>query len=105
LAKDVPSVVGMPIADAHKEIDKVGYVPVEAKDGKISTFPIGTVAAQDPLGGKEAKPGSTVTLYASSGVWIRDFSGSTYSVAETEMSKTGVMKEKMMRRPELQRGL
>src|ERR1041385_9260510 len=94
LAKDVPNVLGLKIADAIKTINDAGYTATQSNDGKISTYPIDTVAVQDPPGGTQLQPRSNVVLFASIGVWVRDFSTLTFDLAKAELQKAGLKFEK-----------
>jgi hypothetical protein len=57
---NVPSVVGMPQADAEQTIRDAGLIPVVSTQG-VPAEQVGRVISQDPADG-QAEPGSTVSL-------------------------------------------
>ena len=62
---EVPSVVGRSFADAAAALDDAGFTA--AREDVDSEQPAGAVVDQDPPGGTLQAPGSTVTLFVSTG--------------------------------------
>ena len=63
---EVPSVVGMPEAEARDVLRKAKFKVVSEVVGSYLTA--GTVAEQSPSGGTTTLPGATVTIYVSNGI-------------------------------------
>jgi len=62
---EVPSVTGLPEAEARATLEALGFV-VAVVPQASDTVPVGIVVSQDPSGG-EAEQGSTVTIVVSTG--------------------------------------
>lgn len=63
---DVPSVVGMSLEEAARELSRVG-LELGARTGEFSTEEPGTVLRQDPGAGREARSGDQVDVVVSQG--------------------------------------
>jgi len=62
----VPSVIGLPYADAQKKLEQQGFV-AQRGDLRFNNSPRGTVVGQDPEADVNAAPGMRVTLALSNG--------------------------------------
>jgi len=60
----VPNVVGFPAGEAEETLERAGF-DVSRTEEPTSSYPPGTVVAQDPGGGRRAAEGSTVTISVS----------------------------------------
>ncbi|MDT0444863.1 Stk1 family PASTA domain-containing Ser/Thr kinase [Streptomyces johnsoniae] len=59
---EVPDVTGGTADEARRLLDELGFDVAEEEQTAEALAPVGTVLAQDPEGGTDADPGSTVTL-------------------------------------------
>ena len=88
---DVPSVVGLPFADAEATLRGAGF-EVTRVDTPDDEAPADEVLEQNPAAGQEAPRGSEVRLNVSSGpdaVEIPDVSGSTTGAAQAALEGAG----------------
>ena len=88
----VPSVVDETVESATTELVTLG-LRVERVD-TADAAAIGTVLEQDPVGGAEVEPGSTITLTVSTGpgeVSVPDLSGRTESQARADLVDAGLV--------------
>jgi len=63
----VPSVVGMSVDDAKRQLERAGYRAREMGERVNSAQPAGRVARTDPAGGESASRGGTVRIFVSNG--------------------------------------
>ena len=95
----VPGVVGKSITPATLELQRAGFKVLT--NSVENGAPEGTVFAQDPRGGEQARQGSTITLSVSAGpapVEIGDLSGKSLAFARKKLTKAG-LKIDVQRRP------
>ncbi|WP_031509135.1 Stk1 family PASTA domain-containing Ser/Thr kinase [Streptomyces megasporus] len=89
-AVEVPDVTGENVDEAEKTLRKENF-EVERK-AEISDKPAGTVLSQDPAGGSEAKPGSTVTLTVAqedTRLTVPNAVGRNFAEAESDLKTLG----------------
>lgn len=89
--KTVPSVVGVPQAEAQLQLKRAGFA-TDAQTKTSDTVRAGIVIATDPAGGEQAEEGSTVTVTVSSGPGVErvpDLVGRPRSEAIAELEKRG----------------
>ncbi len=67
----VPSLIGMPLAEARSRVEELGFTPVAGARLRHPEAAEGTVVAQSPLPGQFAHARDTVTLATSAGVPVR----------------------------------
>ena len=88
----VPRVVGDPISSATAKLAQVKLVADPVRQPS-DTVPVDTVISQNPGGGTEVSPNSTVRLFVSSGptaVTVPDLKGRTVQEATNELSDQGL---------------
>ncbi|MDT0318151.1 Stk1 family PASTA domain-containing Ser/Thr kinase [Streptomyces millisiae] len=91
-AVEVPNVVGDDFDDAQAELDEAGF-EVEREDQESTEEDPGTVLEQDPSGGGEAEPGSTITLTVAvepEGVEVPDVVGRSFDEAQQILAQVGL---------------
>jgi eukaryotic-like serine/threonine-protein kinase len=87
----VPVLTDQTEAEARAAVLKAGLVPATKKVNEIDN--VGLVVKQDPLPLKEVAPGSTVTLYVSTGkIKIPDVKGQTEDQARQTLNNDGFLK-------------
>jgi len=85
----VPNVVGEDLATAQSKLATAGLNPVVQTD-TTSTAPANTVLTQNPAGGRQVNPGSTVTIYVSAGrTKVQDVTGDPADTAKTILEGQG----------------
>jgi serine/threonine-protein kinase len=87
----VPTVVNVPIAQAHSQLLDAGLRYTDAQDFS-DTVPKGDVISQDPLGGTSVVKDTTVTLTVSQGpnlIAVPDVSGLSQADATTQLKGAG----------------
>ncbi len=88
---EVPELVGLSEDDARRLLEGLGLVPDIRREAH-PTEPAGTVLAQDPAPGEEARSGGTVRLLVSSGPPeepVPDVSGLTATEAANQLGRAG----------------
>jgi serine/threonine-protein kinase len=91
----VPEVVGLTATGAREAIEQTGLTP-EEEAGLYHSSAVGTVVAQEPLGGQMAPPGSAVKLVTSLGPKLSpvpDVVGLGHSQAEIVLARAGYESE------------
>jgi serine/threonine-protein kinase len=89
--KQVPSVVGKSEQDAEQALSQAGFNTGKITTDSSSTEPAGTVLRQDPAGGSQAKPGTSVNLTVSGGaVKVPSVVGQSVTAAISALSQAGL---------------
>jgi serine/threonine-protein kinase len=91
----VPEVVGLTADEARELIEQMGLT-AEEEAGLYHSSAVGTVVAQEPLGGQMAQPGSAVELVTSLGPKLSpvpDVVGLGHSQAEIALARAGYESE------------
>jgi serine/threonine-protein kinase len=89
--KQVPSVVGKSEQDAEQALSQAGFNTGKITTDSTSTEPAGTVLRQDPPGGAQAKPGTSVDLTVSGGaVKVPSVVGESVTAAISSLSQAGL---------------
>jgi serine/threonine-protein kinase len=89
--KPVPSVVGKSEQDAEQALSQAGFNTGKITTNSSSTEPAGTVLQQDPPGGSQAKPGTSVNLTVSGGaVKVPSVVGQSVTAAISSLSQAGL---------------
>jgi beta-lactam-binding protein with PASTA domain/tRNA A-37 threonylcarbamoyl transferase component Bud32 len=84
---EIPNVVGQQFDAASAALTGTGF-SVSRLDDELSTQPPGTVLAQDPVGGRLADKGTTVTLTVSGAeVTLPDVTGQQYESAAGQLQR------------------
>jgi eukaryotic-like serine/threonine-protein kinase len=89
----VPSVVGLPQADAKATLENFGFKVKKAEDYS-NDVPKGSVIATDPAAGQSADKGSTVTMVVSKGpktFKLPDVTGLSREQAEAQLMDLGLV--------------
>lgn len=87
----IPSVVGMPEADAVAALEAAGFA-VAASRVNDPDVPAGNVVSQDPAGGGEAEMGSTISIAVSDGpgaVAVPNVVGDQENAARNRLEQAG----------------
>jgi serine/threonine-protein kinase len=90
---EVPDVTGDPADNAAAALSQKGFEVARADDQFSDSVPSGSVISQDPKGGVNAAPGSTVTLTVSKGVEqvsVPSLRGVSLEVARTRLGSAGL---------------
>ncbi len=88
----VPSVAGLPLAQAEKALESSGLKPGRVIRQSNTQVPNGDVVATDPAAGQNPVVGTAVTLYVSSGkplVTVPDVTGQSESAAKSTLEAAG----------------
>ncbi|MHB1139444.1 MAG: Stk1 family PASTA domain-containing Ser/Thr kinase [Microthrixaceae bacterium] len=89
----VPSVVGLPQAEAEQRVKDADLVP-KVTDGPSATVAVGSVISQDPGKDAEVESGSTVELVVSTGaetIEVPDLATLTQAAAEKALTDLGLV--------------
>lgn len=89
----VPSVIGLPRAEAEQRITDAELVP-EVSEAPSPTAPVGSVISQDPGKDSQVESGSTVKLVVSSGIEtvdVPDVVGLAQAEAEAQLTSIGLV--------------
>jgi len=92
-AVPVPSLVGLKLDLARRELDRAGLVARVAEEQPTSIDEPGTVLSQSPQPGGAAQPGSTVSLVVSKApekVQVPEVVGQTASDARSKLESVGL---------------
>ncbi|MGH9043763.1 MAG: protein kinase domain-containing protein [Acidimicrobiales bacterium] len=90
--RTIPSVAGGTFAQAQTALQALGFTVVESSTSSTN-YPAGQVDHTSPAIGTQAQPGSTVTVYVSTGpptVQVPNVSSDSVSQAETTLAKDGL---------------
>lgn len=99
----VPDVAGMTQAEAEAAVQAAGLSVGSVEGTETADTPVGTVVAQDPQGGTEARKGSRVNLLVAGGVaqvQVPDVKGKNQAEATAELEAAG-FQAKVTRRPDV----
>lgn len=91
----VPDVAGLPRDEARQQLDEAGF-GVEVESRSSDSAPENTVIETDPAAGEQARRGSTVTMYVSSGVAevnVPAVVGMPLNAARQQLSAVGLKAE------------
>jgi serine/threonine-protein kinase len=90
--KTIPNVAGGTYAQAQAALQALGLVATESTTSSVN-YPAGQVDHTDPAIGTQVPPGSTVTVYVSTGpptVQVPNVSGDTVAAAQTALQAAGL---------------
>ena len=90
--KTIPNVAGGTYAQAQAALQALGLVATESTTSSTN-YPAGQVDHTDPAIGTQVPPGSTVTVYVSTGpptVQVPNVSGDTVAAAQTALQAAGL---------------
>ncbi|WP_342346735.1 PASTA domain-containing protein, partial [uncultured Nitrospira sp.] len=90
LGTAVPNVVGLAQAAAQTAITNVGLIVGTVTQAGSATVPAGDVISQNPGGGNNVEPGSTVALVVSLGPVVPNVVGLTQAAAQTAITSAGL---------------
>ncbi|MEZ5170840.1 MAG: PASTA domain-containing protein [Acidimicrobiia bacterium] len=89
----VPTLEGLAVADAVREIEDAGFIVGEQSREPSETVPFDTVISQDPAAGEEIAGGSTINILISDGPPLRTIpalSGATFDDAAAQLADLGL---------------
>jgi serine/threonine-protein kinase len=89
----IPNLEGASVQEAQATLVGLGLEPGGPVEEPSDTVPEGDVTRTDPASGQEADPGSTVTIFVSTGpeqVAVPEVRCQSFGSAQNELSKAGL---------------
>jgi eukaryotic-like serine/threonine-protein kinase len=89
----IPELVGSSVEEAQATLSGLGLEPAGPVEEPSDTVPEGSVTRTDPASGQEVEPGSTVTIFVSTGaeqVAVPEVRCQSFGSAQNELSQAGL---------------
>jgi eukaryotic-like serine/threonine-protein kinase len=89
----IPDLVGSSVEEAQATLSGLGLEPAGPVEEPSDTVPEGSVTRTDPASGQEVEPGSTVTIFVSTGaeqVAVPEVRCQSFGSAQNELSQAGL---------------